>query len=482
MKRDKSKSSRTKSIKRTLRISYLLILLLMILPAIYSIYITQHHTSQYNQIIQNVSRINKINLIVNQDISNEIWEIVAGKKTFAEGRQYTILSEIEKGISEMLETSSLNDNRQKLEVASRAEKTLKKYIDLLGQQITNNIPVSEREETLEEVRGCASLMNDIFQDYIVAEIQTLSETNDSIRHSSIILSIVQIAIVIFVICLAFFSMYTVSKRIRQPIRSMEILSTKIASGDLSARIERSNVEQLDNLSLNLNTMAGKIKELIEENIREQKNLQKEEMKTLQAQITPHFLYNTFDTIIWLAESGQTSQVVEITKAFSNFFRISLSRGHDWIPIEQEFEHVKSYLTVQKIRYRDILNYTIDFDKRLSGTMVLKLILQPLVENAIYHGIKNKRGRGMLKVSALIDDDKNIVFSVEDNGKGFTKERLEQVKDELKSDKPPENLQNTYGLYNVNKRLNLYYDKAVDLEIQSELDKGTVISFKLPWSK
>ncbi|MCR5318309.1 MAG: sensor histidine kinase [Treponema sp.] len=486
MKNQSAKSSRPKSIKKTLRFSYILILLMMILPAAYSIYITLHHTNQYNQIIQNVSRANRINLIINQDISNEIWEIVAGKKTFEGGRQYAILLQIENGISEILETTSLNDNRQKLEVANRAEKTLKKYIDLLGRQIANNNPVSEQEETLEEIRGCASLMNDIFQDFIVAEIQTLSETNDSIRHSSILLSIVQIAIVIFVICLAFFSMYTVSKSIRQPIHSMEILSTKIASGDLSARIERSNVEELDNLSVNLNTMAGKIKELIEENIREQKNLQKEEMKTLQAQITPHFLYNTFDTIIWLAESGQTSQVVEITKAFSNFFRISLSRGHDWIPIEQELEHVKSYLTVQKIRYRDILNYSIDFDKRLSGTMVLKLILQPLVENAIYHGIKNKRGRGMLKVSAQIDGNSDgeysIVFSVEDNGKGFTPERLEEVKKELKSDNPPENLQNTYGLYNVNKRLNLYYDKAVNLEIQSVLDKGTVISFKVPWSK
>ena len=115
-------------------------------------------------------------------------------------------------------------------------------------------------------------------------------------------------------------------------------------------------------------------------------------------------------------------------------------------------------------------------------MILKLILQPLVENAIYHGIKSKRGRGTLKVSAFIDEDNNIVFSVEDNGKGFTPERLEEVKRELKSDNPPENLQHIYGLYNVNKRLNLYYDKPVELEIQSVLDKGTIVSFKIPRSK
>ena len=478
----KNAKPKIKSIKKTLWFSYFIILLLMILPAVCSILITAYHTNRYNQIIKNVSRANQINQIIKQDISNEVWEIVAGKKTFYDGKQYVILGKIENGIEEMLKTTSLKDNRQKLEVASRAEKTLKKYIDLLGTQINNNAPVSNREETLEEVRGCASLMNDIFQDFIVAEIQTLSETNDSIRQSTILLSIVQIVIIIFVIFLAFFSMYSVSESIRQPIHSMEILSTKIASGDLEARVERPNVEELDNLSGNLNTMAGKINELIEENIREQKNLQKEEMKTLQAQITPHFLYNTFDTIIWLAESGQTEQVVEITKAFSNFFRISLSKGHDWIPIEQEFEHVKSYLTVQKIRYRDILDYSIEFDERLSGTMVLKLILQPLVENAIYHGIKNKRGRGNLKVSAVLDHENNIIFSVEDDGKGFTPERLDQVKRELKSEGSSEDLQHIYGLYNVNKRLNLYYDKPVNLEIESVLDKGTIVSFKIPWSK
>ena len=314
----KNAKPKIKSIKKTLWFSYFIILLLMILPAVCSILITAYHTNRYNQIIKNVSRANQINQIIKQDISNEVWEIVAGKKTFYDGKQYVILGKIENGIEEMLKTTSLKDNRQKLEVASRAEKTHKKYIDLLGTQINNNAPVSNREETLEEVRGCASLMNDIFQDFIVAEIQTLSETNDSIRQSTILLSIVQIVIIIFVIFLAFFSMYSVSESIRQPIHSMEILSTKIASGDLEARVERPNVEELDNLSGNLNTMAGKIKELIEENIREQKNLQKEEMKTLQAQITPHFLYNTFDTIIWLAESGQTEQVVEITKAFSNF--------------------------------------------------------------------------------------------------------------------------------------------------------------------
>ena len=122
------------------------------------------------------------------------------------------------------------------------------------------------------------------------------------------------------------------------------------------------------------------------------------MRTLQAQITPHFLYNTLDAIVWLAEAKRTGEVIAITRALSDFFRISLSNGQDWITIAQEVEHLKGYLTIQKVRYRDILDYDIDVDTALYGSTILKLIIQPLVENAIYHGIKNRRGGGKLTIT------------------------------------------------------------------------------------
>ena len=231
-------------------------------------------------------------------------------------------------------------------------------------------------------------------------------------------------------------------------------------------------------------MAGKIQGLIDENVREQKNLQKAEMKTLQAQITPHFLYNTFDTIIWLSEAGRTEDVIEITRAFSHFFRISLSKGHEWITVEQELEHVRSYLTIQKIRYENILCYDIQSDDGLGSFPLLKLLLQPLVENAIYHGIKNKRGRGHIvvsvrRVSAFGAEGDGIAFRVQDDGIGFTPERLAAVREELAQKKGTEELRSVYGLYNVNKRLTLWYDALVPLSIESEYGKGTCVSFTVP---
>jgi two-component system sensor histidine kinase YesM len=182
---------------------------------------------------------------------------------------------------------------------------------------------------------------------------------------------------------------TLSKKIRIPITKMEKFSTELAAGNLQAQISTPEIMEFSHLVENLNSMALQIDRLMKQNIEESINLQKEEMAKLQAQITPHFLYNTFDTIIWLAEAKKTDEVIEITRAFSNFMRISLSRGHDWITIEQEIEHVKNYLTIQKVRYGDILNYEFFVDERINNFMILKLSLQPLIENAIYHGIKNK---------------------------------------------------------------------------------------------
>ena len=467
------------SIKKRLQLSYIYIVVLMVIPMMYSISVSSIHTSQYDRIITNVSRANRIIQTVKVDISDEIWDIVAGKKTFEEGNQYEIVNNIKTGISEMMASTENETNRDVLEVASRAVNTLEKYVNILGAQIEQNAAVSENEQILEEVRGVASLIYDILQNFIVAEIETSAITNESIKHSFRMLAVIQIVIIFVMLAVAVYTSISVSESIRRPISDMETLSSLIAEGQLDARTKLPHVPELDQLSENLNIMAGKIQELIDENIKEQQNLQKAEMKTLQAQITPHFLYNTLDTIIWLAESERKDEVIEITKAFSNFFRISLSKGHEWIPIEQELDHVQSYLTIQKIRYRDILDYEINFDTNLKGRQVLKLILQPLVENAIYHGIKSKRGRGKLTVTAKLIENDYIYFCVQDNGIGFTEERLNDVLFELSDNADPENLKSIYGLYNVNKRLKLYYDMSVSLFIDSEYGKGTSVSFKIP---
>ena len=466
-----------------LQISYIFLIGIMIIPTIYSVIVLQIHTKRYDDIITNVSNANRINQIAKTDVPNWLWEIVCGKKSFDENPPYEMILTIFDGISDMQAHTKSRDNKQKLEVAYRACTTLDNNIKMLENQMRGGSSVTANETSLDEIRTITALFSDIMQDFILSEIETANETNTSIKRSSIILTILQVTIIIFSLAVSLNGYITVLKSIGKPLSDMKDLSTQIAGGNLDARTNVPDVDELIPLANNMNLMAEQINVLIQKNIEEQQNIQKAEMKALQAQITPHFLYNTFDTIIWLAEEEKTDEVVKITKAFSEFLRISLSRGHEWITIAQELDHIKNYLTIQKIRYADILNYEIEADEEILNYKIIKLVLQPLVENAIYHGIKNKRGRGHLKVTANFTDDKksSIIFTVTDDGAGFTQERLAQVNDELENATlDAEKLSSVYGLYNVNKKLKLYYGKETEgLVIQSEHNKGSNISFVIP---
>lgn len=472
---------KNKSLRKTLKITYIVLLSITLIPSIYSIVVSQIHTQQYNKIISNVSNANRINIIAKEDIPEELWNIICGKKEIVDGRHYEMMNEITLGLEEMLRTTKSSKSRDKLEVATRASATLLRNIHILIAQMGFGSTVTKNEAALDEIRTITELFSDIMQDFIVVESESAYKTNISLKNTSIILTVIQFIITIFALLISANSFLTLSKSIQKPISDMEALSTKVANGDLTARIDIPHVDELDTLAENLNTMTGQIDVLIKKNMEEQKNFQKAEMKALQAQITPHFLYNTFDTIVWLAEEEKNDEVVRITKAFSDFLRISLSRGHEWITIGQELDHIKNYLTIQKIRYADILNYKIEADENLLDMKMIKLVLQPLVENAIYHGIKNKRGRGELSVSVKYSNEikTKIRFEVKDNGAGFTRERLEEVRQELSAG-ASETLTSVYGLYNVNKKLKLYYgEQTTGLVIESEPGKGSVISFEIP---
>lgn len=467
-----------RSIKESIKISYVIIILLMITPPVITIGSFVIQMVRYDLIITNVSKANRLNQTVKMDVSNEIWDIVAGNKKFNEGDQYKIIDGINESLEDIMSTTEERENRQMLEVAGRAVDTLKRNVDRLGSQMASSSPVSENEEILEEIRGVSALISDILQDFIVRVIESATITNEHHKRITLVLTVIQVFTVFLVAIFAVFTQRSVTASINDPIKRLEHLSKRIAEGDFTARVQLPQVSELDGLTDNLNIMAVKIQALIEENIRKQQLIQKSEMKALQAQITPHFLYNTFDTIVWLSEEKKNDQVIDITRAFSNFFRISLNKGKDFLTVREEFEHVKSYLSIQKIRYRDILDYEIEYAPEMAECQILKLVLQPLVENALYHGIKNKRARGFLSVKGWRENG-YLCFSVEDDGIGMTEEKLESIMKQISSSTNPEDLSSIYGLYNVNKRLELYYDATTKLNITSRHKQGTTVFFKVP---
>ena len=197
---------------------------------------------------------------------------------------------------------------------------------------------------------------------------------------------------------------------------------------------------------------------------------------MQAQINPHFLYNTLDAIIWLAEAGEQKKVVAMVGSLSEFFRTSLNRGKDIVTIKEELQHVRSYLEIQQVRYQDILEYQIDVPEELNQYLIPKITIQPLVENALYHGIKNKRGVGRIEVRGMKADG-YIILSIEDDGIGIDEKRLQQVRDGIES--KAQTGEAIYGLYNVNERIRLNFGKEYGISIESIYGKSTVVSIKLP---
>ena len=468
------------SIIQTIKTSHIVIIILLLVPLVLSLFTTLFNTMSYNRLITNVENTNALNQIVQTAVTDELWDIVAGNKSFASGEQYRIINRISNQIEDIMNNAEDAESRRLMEVAARALNTLTRYVDRMGMQIENRAPVIENELLLDEIRGVTALVSELLQEFIVREIEAAAAVNRQIITRALIIVMVELGIVVFAVMFSIYVRMSVARSVDRSISSLVSLSSSIAEGNLDARAEVPRVQELEDLTEDLNIMANKIKTLIEENIRDQRNLQKSEMKALQAQITPHFLYNTMDSIVWLAESQRNMEVITITRAFSDFFRISLNRGNEWIQVQDELKHIESYLTIQKIRYRDILDYSVDYEQKMEQQLMLKLLLQPLVENALYHGTKNKRSRGTITVRGW-QTNGFLNFTVEDNGIGMTEEQLSSVKEQLvlsREDHKPEGT-GIYGLYNVTKRLELYYNRTDLLDIQSVYQEGTKVTLLVP---
>ena len=221
-------------------------------------------------------------------------------------------------------------------------------------------------------------------------------------------------------------------------------------------------------------MAYVLSYLMEQNVEEQRQKRKSELRALQAQINPHFLYNTLDSIIWMAEWGKTKEVVLMTSSLAKLLRQSISNQNELVRVEEEVEYTRSYLTIQKMRYKDKLEYDIQVSPEVLGQKIPKLVLQPLVENAIYHGIKYKEGKGIVQIEGWIGQ-KELILRISDDGIGMTEEQLAKIFEKRETDIR----KNGVGVLNVHERIQLYYGKDYGLRFSSTLGEGTVVEVRIP---
>ncbi len=293
---------------------------------------------------------------------------------------------------------------------------------------------------------------------------------------NLIYSIFIIWIFILITSIALCTMF--SHSISNPIKKLTTAINSIEDGNLDVfcEVNPKEKDEIAVLAHSFNSMVEEIKFLMNRIYEEENEKRSAELKVLQSQINPHFLYNTLDNLQWKAYDYDAVEIAAMIEALSNFFRISLSNGQEFIPLSQEIKHVENYLFIQQKRYEDILKFNIEFDKSLSEITVLKLIIQPIVENAIYHGIKAKLSPGYVNIKVVADNE-FIYISVCDDGIGIDKETLEELNKSL-------NVKNEnfgYGLYNVNQRIKLVYGENSGVKIESILNKGTTVTIKIPLS-
>ncbi|MCS7460473.1 sensor histidine kinase [Paenibacillus doosanensis] len=273
----------------------------------------------------------------------------------------------------------------------------------------------------------------------------------------------------------------IARSMTQPVRRLEQAMQKVQSGQLAISVPETGVTEVQGLARHFNSMIMEIRQLLQDIETKEGALRLHELSVLHSQINPHFLYNTLDTIVWMAEFQDTDRVISTTKALAEFFQLSLSGGSEFTTIAKEMAHVEQYLFIQRERYGEKLSYTISYDPALADVVIPKIILQPLAENAVYHGIREKEGPGRLEIFCGRADDGTIRLIVKDDGAGFNPAVLQA---------PPaaaggggsagdKSKLGGVGIHNVDERIKLYYGDRYGIKLSSAPGAGTVVNISIP---
>ena len=447
--------------------------LLLLTPVIVQSFTSFQQARAYRDIIDTIIIVNQINTDVNEHVVPTAWNIVAGKSSFEDSGILIIMESLRSRMIGIRDNTDSSEDWTHMEISLRALTTLENYLLILQTQIEQRYPVDENEIILEEIRICVAGISDLLLEFSAKQVNDAAVLNQTMSRRSTFNFIINLVLIAVVLIVCWFTFWYLSRSLQTPIRKLLIMSNKISEGDFSPRVSLSSSDEFSDLADSMNTMSEKIELLLEKSIAEEKQIQMLEYKVMQAQVSPHFLYNTLDAIIWAAEADNKQEVLTLVTSLSSFFRISLSQGMDFIPISDEIEYVRSYLIIQQVRHHDVLSYEINVDDDIPKLKIPKLLLQPLVENALYHGIKNTREPGTIIVN-IRKEGEHLRFSVTDDGIGMTEETLMALRAELSNGSGSKG----FGLFNVNRRLELYYGMVNGIQIDSQYKKGTTVSFTI----
>lgn len=446
-------------------------------------------THNYDMIVDDIIKANAYNIDFKNDMDYVMYTITVNSDRAGE------IVDVDKPFNMI--NSARNDFRDlynKTEDAGEKNQLdrILRSLDTLEERVTEIVDDSKvlgsyainMERLDNNIRIITELIQDQIQQYINYQVISLDELRLGIKQN-LNLSIV-LGIILFVVVIAFalYTSWKIMKGIVEPVKELCDVATSVGTGDFEVRAQSDRADELAILGQSFNEMVGRIGTLVEDVKSEQEKLRAIELQLLQEQINPHFLYNTLDTITWLSEMGENEQVILMVNSLSDFFRTGLSNGKSIVSIREEIKHVESYLKIQQFRYQDILDYEINADESIGEYPIPKLTLQPLVENALYHGIKNKRAKGTITISDVSEGDR-IILSVKDDGVGIEPDKLEMIRHTLKGEAGEDagdRSDGGFGLMNVLQRIQLTYGEGYGIEIDSAPGEGTEVKVIIPCSQ
>ena len=452
--------------------------------SIYLLISMSNYNHTYNKIVQNLTIANNYNLDFKDEMDESLYKMVVGYVTvdgFDDAEElkspYVLIKDLRKEFRNLKKITTDTESKLWLDSLLRNIDTLEDRVDDLVQNIhVGGTYDSNIKELDDNIYILTELIQDDIQYYIYYQIESMEKVTDALNtqiRTFIIICACLIAVLTIGLAMAVMQITT---GMLHPIQVLAQAAGRISEGDLDARADVDSRDEIAVLADRFNDMAGNIQTLVVKVREDEQKMRKADLRLLQEQINPHFLYNTLDNIVWLIEGNEPDEAVEMVVTLSEFFRLVLSKGKEFITIRQEEQHISSYLQIQGKRYHDILDYHIYIDPGIYEYQIPKLTLQPLVENALYHGIKYKRSRGMIEITGTKEGE-NLYLTVADDGVGMDEDELKKLEKEIS--RPCKETESGFGLANVNERIRMYFGAEFGMKIWSEKGSGTRITIEIP---
>ncbi len=451
---------------------------------VYLLVSMRSYNRNYDQIVRSMTVANNYNLTFKEQMDESLYKLVVGYVTFdtidsdeSLRNPYDLLDDINRDFNELLKKNNSEEGEVWLQRLLKNTDTLEKRVDDIKESIMAGDNYDVNIQMLDsDIYVLTELIQDDIQYFMYYQIRAMELVNDNLNaEMSSFIRVTELLLVLLIVLVVIGALAIVTGMLR-PLKSLNEATVRMSDGDFSARAEVQSNDEFMELADSFNYMAENMEGMLNEIREDQQKMRKADLRLLQEQINPHFLYNTLDTIVWLIEANESDQAVNMVVTLSNFFRIVLSKGKEFISVAEEEQHIRSYLEIQEMRYHDIMEYDIQIDRVLYDYQIPKLTLQPIVENALYHGLKVKRAKGFIHILGELDGD-CMRLIVRDNGVGMEEDELKELREEIS--RPCKETERGFGLANVNERIRMYYGNEYGMTIESTKGKGTEVEIVIP---